>query len=73
MICCTQQSRSFNLYFVFLGYVLGQELPAVVLEEAPMLSADNKGIFGHSMGGHGALICALKNPVCLLFSDFPSV
>jgi predicted alpha/beta superfamily hydrolase len=20
------------------------------------------GIFGHSMGGHGALICALKNP-----------
>jgi len=21
-----------------------------------------KGIFGHSMGGHGALICALKNP-----------
>lgn len=49
--------QNFNMY----SYIT-QELPAVVLEEAPMLSADNKGIFGHSMGGHGALICALKNP-----------
>lgn len=24
--------------------------------------ADRLGIFGHSMGGHGALVCALKNP-----------
>ncbi|XP_065354917.1 S-formylglutathione hydrolase [Calliphora vicina] len=23
---------------------------------------NKKGIFGHSMGGHGALVCALKNP-----------
>jgi S-formylglutathione hydrolase len=23
---------------------------------------DRQGIFGHSMGGHGALVCALKNP-----------
>lgn len=23
---------------------------------------DKQGIFGHSMGGHGALICSLKNP-----------
>lgn len=40
-----------------------------VVEELPTLIADNfavlpekQGIFGHSMGGHGALICALKNP-----------
>ncbi|XP_059620826.1 S-formylglutathione hydrolase [Phlebotomus argentipes] len=23
---------------------------------------ERKGVFGHSMGGHGALVCALKNP-----------
>jgi len=40
-----------------------------VVEELPKLIAENfsvipekQGIFGHSMGGHGALICALKNP-----------
>jgi S-formylglutathione hydrolase len=27
----------------------------------PVLTAAS-GIFGHSMGGHGALVCALKNP-----------
>ena len=26
------------------------------------LKGDRAGIFGHSMGGHGALICGLKNP-----------
>jgi S-formylglutathione hydrolase len=26
------------------------------------VQADATGIFGHSMGGHGALTCALKNP-----------
>lgn len=25
-------------------------------------SADRQSIFGHSMGGHGALVCALRNP-----------
>jgi S-formylglutathione hydrolase len=40
-----------------------------VVEELPELIAQNftvkhdrVGIFGHSMGGHGALICGLKNP-----------
>ena len=40
-----------------------------VVEELPKLLEDNlalkpnlRGISGHSMGGHGALICALKNP-----------
>ncbi len=37
-----------------------RELPAVIAANFP--AADRQGIFGHSMGGHGALICALKNP-----------
>jgi S-formylglutathione hydrolase len=36
------------------------ELPALVGQEFPV--NDNCGISGHSMGGHGALICYLKNP-----------
>lgn len=37
------------------------ELPKLIESELPIL--DNvKSISGHSMGGHGALICALKNP-----------
>lgn len=38
-----------------------QELPALVQKTLP-LDADRTGIFGHSMGGHGALTIALKNP-----------
>jgi len=37
------------------------ELPALVVAELPIIS-ERKAISGHSMGGHGALICALKNP-----------
>lgn len=37
------------------------ELPAIIQANFPALP-DRQGIFGHSMGGHGALICALKNP-----------
>lgn len=37
------------------------ELPAVVQSIAPV-RLDRQGIFGHSMGGHGALVCALRNP-----------
>lgn len=36
------------------------ELPALVREHFPV--TDKAAIMGHSMGGHGALICALKNP-----------
>ncbi|KAL3199639.1 hypothetical protein MRX96_001394 [Rhipicephalus microplus] len=38
-----------------------KELPAVIKENFPV-DTTRQGIFGHSMGGHGALICALKNP-----------
>ena len=37
------------------------ELPAVVGGNFPV-DISNAGIFGHSMGGHGALTIALKNP-----------
>ena len=38
-----------------------QELPALVEAELPLIPG-LKSITGHSMGGHGALVCALKNP-----------
>lgn len=38
-----------------------KELPALINEKFPVLP-DKQSIMGHSMGGHGALICALKNP-----------
>jgi S-formylglutathione hydrolase len=38
-----------------------QELPADVAATLPV-DPDRVGIFGHSMGGHGALTIALKNP-----------
>ena len=38
-----------------------QELPEVVFAEFPG-DASRQGIFGHSMGGHGALTIGLKNP-----------
>ena len=38
-----------------------KELPTLISANFPVKS-DKQSIFGHSMGGHGALICALKNP-----------
>ncbi len=38
-----------------------QELPALIAEEFPV-DLDRQGITGHSMGGHGALTIALRNP-----------
>lgn len=37
-----------------------KELPALIANNFPV-RADKQGIFGHSMGGHGALVCALRN------------
>ncbi len=47
-------------YYRMYSYVT-RELPALVAAELPA-RADATGIFGHSMGGHGALVCALRNP-----------
>jgi S-formylglutathione hydrolase len=37
------------------------ELPGLVERELP-IAGDRRGIFGHSMGGHGALVLALRHP-----------
>jgi S-formylglutathione hydrolase len=38
-----------------------KELPSLLEAELPLIP-NVKSVSGHSMGGHGALICALKNP-----------
>lgn len=38
-----------------------RELPALIAGQFAA-DADRQGIYGHSMGGHGALVCALRNP-----------
>lgn len=47
--------RHYRMY----EYVV-EELPALVEAHFPV--SDARSISGHSMGGHGALVCALKNP-----------
>ena len=49
-------SRHFRMY----SYVTS-ELPALVDTEFPT-DPERTGVFGHSMGGHGAITIALKNP-----------
>jgi S-formylglutathione hydrolase len=49
-----------NAHYRMYSYVT-RELPALVAAHLPARTAAN-GIFGHSMGGHGALVCALRNP-----------
>ncbi|HMR76740.1 MAG TPA: S-formylglutathione hydrolase [Polyangiaceae bacterium] len=46
-------------HYQMYDYVV-QELPALIEEHFPATS--QRSIFGHSMGGHGALVVALKNP-----------
>jgi S-formylglutathione hydrolase len=38
-----------------------EELPAVIAEHFPT-DSERQGVFGHSMGGHGALTLALHRP-----------
>lgn len=39
-----------------------KELPTIIQANFPVIE-DKQSIMGHSMGGHGALTLALKNPV----------
>lgn len=39
---------------------VAEELPALIEQHFP--ATDGRGIFGHSMGGHGALVTALRHP-----------
>ncbi|MGB0127161.1 MAG: S-formylglutathione hydrolase, partial [Rhodocyclaceae bacterium] len=47
-------------HFRMDSYVTG-ELPEVVTAAFPV-DRSRAGVFGHSMGGHGALVLALRNP-----------
>lgn len=48
-------SRHYRMH----DYVV-HELPALIEGNFPV--SQQRGISGHSMGGHGALVCALRNP-----------
>lgn len=47
-------------HYQMYSYVI-DELPALIHQNFPV-NPDKQGILGHSMGGHGALVCALRNP-----------
>jgi S-formylglutathione hydrolase len=51
--------EKFKKNFRMYSYITS-ELISVINENFPV--NNKQSIFGHSMGGHGALICALKNP-----------
>ena len=47
-------------HYQMYDYVVN-ELPSLLEDSLPLI-ANVRSITGHSMGGHGALVCALKNP-----------
>jgi len=49
-----------SAHYHMYDYVV-EELPALVTAKLP-LDGQRAAIFGHSMGGHGALVAALRNP-----------
>ncbi|KAL0099267.1 hypothetical protein PUN28_020086 [Cardiocondyla obscurior] len=53
---CDPWKKNYRMY----SYIT-KELPALINKEFSTLPS-KQSIMGHSMGGHGALICALKNP-----------
>jgi S-formylglutathione hydrolase len=53
---CEPWAAHYRMY----SYVT-RELPELIAAHFPA-QMDRQGIFGHSMGGHGALVCALRNP-----------
>ncbi|CAK6687696.1 MULTISPECIES: S-formylglutathione hydrolase [unclassified Synechococcus] len=54
--CAEPWRRHYRMH----SYVV-EELPALVEAELPIRS-DRRGIAGHSMGGHGALVSGLRHP-----------
>jgi len=49
-----------NRHYQMYSYIT-RELPEAIAAHFPA-RGDRQSIFGHSMGGHGALVCALRNP-----------
>ncbi len=52
--------KPWNINYKMFSYVT-DELPKIIHKNFNT-KPKNQSIFGHSMGGHGALICALKKP-----------
>ena len=52
-------AEPWSQHYQMYSYVVN-ELPALIAEHFPV-QPDRQGVFGHSMGGHGALVCALRN------------
>jgi len=50
-----------SAHYRMYSYVTA-ELPGLIMANFPMADMSRQGIFGHSMGGHGALVAALRNP-----------
>ncbi|KAH7646407.1 S-formylglutathione hydrolase [Dermatophagoides farinae] len=53
-------TENYKNHYRMYSYVVN-ELPTVVEENFPVIQG-LRSISGHSMGGHGALICGIKNP-----------
>ncbi|XKL59974.1 hypothetical protein PGB90_000990 [Kerria lacca] len=49
-----------NKHYRMYSYITS-ELPIIIEDNFPIIS-DKVSIIGHSMGGHGALLCAFRNP-----------
>ena len=52
--------KPWSKHYQMFDYIT-QELPPLLEANLPLVP-NVKSVSGHSMGGHGALICALKNP-----------
>lgn len=50
----------FATNYQMYSYIV-EELPSVIAANFPV-DMERRGIFGHSMGGHGALVIGLRNP-----------
>ena len=50
-----------SAHYRMYSYVT-RELPELDRARISAADADRQSIMGHSMGGHGALVCALRNP-----------
>jgi len=58
---CDATTPAWKENYNMFSYIT-KELPEVIGEHFPEICTNTSSIFGHSMGGHGALICALKQP-----------
>ncbi|MEM9923541.1 MAG: S-formylglutathione hydrolase [Cyanobacteria bacterium P01_D01_bin.50] len=52
--------KPWSSHYKMYSYIV-KELPELIAANFPV-QEDKQSIFGHSMGGHGALICAIRNP-----------